>query len=780
VGPSLSAPVGAGSHAIQRPDGKFIIIHGGSTKTTSILDLGWALTGTYISEPINSSSLNSKAVLTWKTADSNGKVTAYVRSGADTTSLDLATWTAVPYNGASINPNGNVYLQVRFDLEGSLPGYTGAQKNIWLGCGQVAYYRTATTPTLTSFNISNEPDGGNILTLESNNSIKFRFTANGNAYTSENGGWFSGGADLAEYYQSNQKLEAGDLVVLDDSQSSYVKKSTKSFDSKIVGVVSENPGFVAGAYTENGFPIALSGRVPAKVVLQAGSSAIETGDHLTSSDITGYSTVTHQASFTVGKALESTTEWNEQTCPLVSSIEDIVWPDDDGTNPDHPCYRLPNGNYVGKIMIFVNLGLYDPDVFITEGGEIQTNYNVSPEILASLGYNGAKNEIEAAQYSLTDSMGNIINRIGQYSQLFAAKINAGLISTENLISKNLVSNKIITNDLVSPKANIDHLTSTDIQTTSIVANEITTDNLTAKEATVSTLYADNIISKEGSIGELMTAKVSALREELKQLVETQHDASPSGTITGSSILSQSSSWSMNIASDSAKITGDLELGNNLIVGANLTVHGDTQLGNAFISGTFTAGEIAIKDNFIETTNTALYIQPSQTGSVHIMGDTLVIAEDGNIQINGNLTVSGSLMANLIVADQIQANKLTANEVSSNEIKIATDSAQTIVAESGFGQIATSSAKLTSNATAGTATLPANKTEIVIINNKITPNSMVYLTPVGSTNNQVPYIKTKMVYSEAELTADPTLQNYFTIALDNYLDKDIDINWWIIN
>jgi hypothetical protein len=785
VGPSLSAPVSTGSHAIQRPDGKFIIIHGGSTKTTSILDLGWALTGTYISEPINSSSLNSKAVLTWKTADSQGKVTAYIRSGADATSLGLATWTAVPYNGASINPSGNAYIQVRFDLEGSLPGYTGVQKNIWLGCGQVAYYRTAITPTLTSFNISNEPDGGNILTLESNNSIKFRFTANGSAYTSENGGWFSGGADLAEYYQSNQKLEAGDLVVLDDSQSSYVKKSTKAFDSKIVGVVSENPGFVAGAYTENGFPIALSGRVPAKVVLQAGSSAIETGDPLTSSDITGYSTVTHQASFTVGKALESTTEWNEQTCPLVSSIEDIVWPDDDGTNPDHPCYRLPNGTYVGKIMIFVNLGLYDPDVFITEGGEIQTNYNVSPEILTSLGYDGAKNEIEAAQYSLTDSAGNIITRIGQYGQLFAAKINAGLISTENLVAKNLIANKIITNDLVSPKANIDHLTATDIQTTSLTATDIQTTSLdttdlTAKTATISTLYADNIISKQGSIGDLMTAKVSALRDELKQLVETNRDASQSGTITGSSIMSQSSAWSMNIASNSAKITGDLELGNNLIVGAKLTVNGDTQLGNAFVSGTFTAGEIAIKDNFIETTNTALYIQPSQTGSVHIMGDTLVIAEDGNIQINGNLTVSGSLMANLITADEIQANKLTAAEINSNEIKIATDSAQTIVAESGFGAIATSSAKLTSNATAGTATLPAGKTEIVITNNKITANSMVYLTPVGSTNNQVPYIKTKMVYSEAELAADPTLQNYFTISLDNYLDRDIDINWWIIN
>jgi hypothetical protein len=396
--------------------------------------------------------------------------------------------------------------------------------------------------------------------------------------------------------------------------------------------------------------------------------------------------------------------------------------------------------------------------------------NISDEVLDSLGYEGTKNEIEAATYSLTDTLDNTVTRISQFSEIASAKIKTGLLSATNIITKNMVAEKI-----VSPKANIDYLTTTDIQSTSI-----TTDKLTANEATVSTLYADNIISKEGSIGELMTAKVSALRDELKNLVADNKESSSSATITGTSLLSQSSNWSMNIASDSAKITGDLELGNNLIVGANLTIHGDTQLGDAFISGTFTVGEIAIKDNFIETTNTALYIQPSKNGSVHIMGDTLVIADDGSVQINGNLTVSGSLMANLIVADQIQANKLTAKEVSSNEIKIATDSAQTIVAESGFEQIATSSAKLTSNATAGTATLPTGKTEIIITNNKINPNSMVYLTPVGSTNNQVLYVKTKMVYSEAQLLANPTLQNYFTIAIDNYLDKDIDINWWIIN
>jgi len=286
----------------------------------------------------------------------------------------------------------------------------------------------------------------------------------------------------------------------------------------------------------------------------------------------------------------------------------------------------------------------------------------------------------------------------------------------------------------------------------------------------------------------MTEKVSALREEIKKLIITNESTS-SATITGTSIMSQSSSWAMNIASDSAQITGDLALTNNLVVGAKLLVNGDTQLGNAFITGTFTTGEIAIKDNLIETTNSALYLQPSSTGSVHIMGDTLVIAENGEVEITGNLTISGSLMANLIVADEIQTQKLTSveigssnlttSEITSDRVKIATDSAQQIIiAESGFGALATSSAQLSSNATAGTATLPAGKTEIIINNNKITSDSMVYLTPVGSTKNQVPYIKNKIVDTE-NLTSDG-LTSYFTIALDQSLTDDVVINWWIIN
>jgi len=417
------------------------------------------------------------------------------------------------------------------------------------------------------------------------------------------------------------------------------------------------------------------------------------------------------------------------------------------------------------------------NINITTTGQIAVSYNISDEVLASLGYDGAKNEIENATYKLTDSTGAIVTRISQFGEIAAAKIKTGLISATNVVTKNLISEKTMTRELISPKANIDQLTAVDIQTTSITTDELisrrsTIDDLQSETATISTLYADNIISKEGSIGDLMALKVSAVRDELKKLIDDRTSTTDDQTaITGTSIASQTSDWKMNIASDSAQITGDLAITNNLIIGAKLLVNGDTQLANAFITGTFSAGEISIKDNFIETTNTALYIQPSNTGSIHMMGDTLVIAENGEVQINGNLAVSGSLFANLITAGEIQTQKLTATEINSDQVKIATDSAQVIIADSGFAALATSSANLTSNATAGTATLPAGKTELIINNNKITANSMVYITPVGSTKNQVLYIKEKVV-SESE--------SYFTIALDNALDQSIDINWWIIN
>ena len=132
---------------------------------------------------------------------------------------------------------------------------------------------------------------------------------------------------------------------------------------------------------------------------------------------------------------------------------------------------------------------------------------------------------------------------------------------------------------------------------------------------------------------------------------------------------------------------------------------------------------------------------------------------------------------------ITANDIVAASVTTDTLNIATDSATTIIAQSGFGSLATSSASLTSNATAGSATLPAGKTEVIIYNNLIKPTSMVYLPPAGSTQNQVPYLKEKFISptpTPEELALSETEGSYFTIAIDNSLPQDTIINWWIIN
>ncbi|HPT66158.1 MAG TPA: hypothetical protein PK257_02510, partial [Candidatus Woesebacteria bacterium] len=547
----------------------------------------------------------------------------------------------------------------------------------------------------------------------------------------------SGTNDLAEYVLGDEPTEGTDLIAFHGDKFGKARPG-----EKIAGTYSNYGTFVGNeslASQENSILLALRGIVDVKVSSDHGP--ISAGDNLAISNIPGVAAKATQSGYIVGQALES--------------------------------YSNPNTSTVGLVKVMINPGYYEADLSLTSTGQININYNVSPEVLSSLGYDGSKNEIESATYSLTDSLNNTVDRISQFAEIASAKIKTGFLSATNIITKNIVAEKVI-----SPKANIEELTSTKVE----VTDTLTTQNLIAKEATISTLYADNIISKEGSFGDLMAQKVSSLRDEIKKLIST--NTATSSAITGSSIMSQSSDWSMDIASDSAKINGDLALTNNLIVGAKLMVQGDTELGNAFVTGTFTTGEIAIKDNLIETTNSALYIQPSSTGSVHIMGDTLVIAENGEVEITGNLKVSGSLIANLITADEIQTNKLTSKQLISDEIKISTDSAQTIVAESGFGAIATSSSKLTSNATAGSAVLPAGKTEIIINNNKINNESMIYLTPVGSTNNQVPYIKSKFITptpTPTEATASAEIEHSnFIIAIDQALATDVTINWWIIN
>jgi len=132
------------------------------------------------------------------------------------------------------------------------------------------------------------------------------------------------GADLAENYQTyDLSLKAGEVVSLDPSMTSYVKRTHKEYDHSMIGIVSTKPAIIIGprkelptqddpAPTAVSIPIALSGRVP--VLVDPNSPPIEAGDDVTSATASGMVMKAMQPGPVIGKALES---WSctEETNP---------------------------------------------------------------------------------------------------------------------------------------------------------------------------------------------------------------------------------------------------------------------------------------------------------------------------------------------------------------------------------------------------------------------------------------------------------------------------------
>jgi hypothetical protein len=74
---------------------------------------------------------------------------------------------------------------------------------------------------------------------------------------------------------------------------------------------------------------------------------------------------------------------------------------------------------------------------------------------------------------------------------------------------------------------------------------------------------------------------------------------------------------------------------------------------------------------------------------------------------------------------------------------------------------------TSNSFSGSDILPAGQKEINISNSKITNTSQIYVSVTKGGKNQNLQVLSKSADS-------------FTVGLNNFIDEDIEFNWWIIN
>ncbi|MBI5071910.1 hypothetical protein HZB93_03415 [Candidatus Falkowbacteria bacterium] len=176
-------------------------------------------------------------------------------------------------------------------------------------------------------------------------------------------GWATGSFDFAEMFLSNEFLEAGDVVVLDETTNEYVKKSVAAYDAMALGIVSTEPGFLAGTNVnfddpsvDQGYPIALAGRVPTKVSVENGP--IRPGDFLTTSSAAGVAMKATESGMIIGTALES---FDGPEVGLIKVFVNLAWYNVTGdVTPVSEMSQLTlsgdlnmNGNYilnVGKIV----------------------------------------------------------------------------------------------------------------------------------------------------------------------------------------------------------------------------------------------------------------------------------------------------------------------------------------------------------------------------------------------------------------------------------------------
>jgi hypothetical protein len=118
--------------------------------------------------------------------------------------------------------------------------------------------------------------------------------------------------DVAEWVPSTQKLQAGTVVVLDTRNSNHVLASTTSYDARVAGVVSAQPGLTLGEAGEGKALVATTGRV--KVKVDATRAPVRIGDLLVTSDVAGVAMKSepiniagrqiHAPGTIIGKALE--------------------------------------------------------------------------------------------------------------------------------------------------------------------------------------------------------------------------------------------------------------------------------------------------------------------------------------------------------------------------------------------------------------------------------------------------------------------------------------------
>src|SRR5206468_689015 len=108
TGPTLPITTATGAFAFQRSDGKFVVVCG--NLNSMVIDVGWNLTGSYVTEQIYAPNLSSNTALYWKNVG-GGALNAEYKTAPSQVALGQAAWNQAEKDGSLINPaSGDQYV----------------------------------------------------------------------------------------------------------------------------------------------------------------------------------------------------------------------------------------------------------------------------------------------------------------------------------------------------------------------------------------------------------------------------------------------------------------------------------------------------------------------------------------------------------------------------------------------------------------------------------------------------------------------------------------------
>ena len=459
----------------------------------------------------------------------------------------------------------------------------------------------------------------------------------------------------------------------------------------------------------------------------------------------------------------------------------------------------PNGTIFGDLMdtiseIFDNL----------TAQTAQINTLVTPIIeLQPDTINETTEEIEYATLEITDSNSNIMAEFNSQGDLtLLGELNAASISAQTINSTTITASSARLEQLEARMAELEHIRA---QTAELI------------DATISgTLYATKIDGLDDQLAETLNsssfldkllgkkaeATESASVASVFSLVEAAGYATNSGSLSGS--LYSGPASDVSLIASAAFINDYFSVNGSGYVAEQLGIGKQLLVGNS----------LAIGDNYIEQqpidpeTPRVLHLQPSGQGTLSLMAGLMTLHEngqiliDGDIAISGDLEVSGTLLTNLIEPTNFnqplqlklatESGVVAGTATTSSRFEIlnqlneptATISAQGRASFEGglnigtedLTPISTMSATIISKQPSGKATIRRNTLGITIKSTLITDNSLIYVSPIGSTENQILYVKSQVPEDPNTLAQEGS----FSVGFDVPISNNTTFNWWVVN